>query len=69
MISLFSTALTKRGYNVGVPLGNAYVDIVKAKVKRSRHRTTTFIGEDTDLLILLLHKTERKQKPSTFTLM
>ena len=34
---------------------DADVDIVKATVERTRHCTTTLVGEDTDLLILLLH--------------
>ena len=35
--------------------GDADVDIVKAAVEISRLHTTTLIGEDTDLLVLLLH--------------
>ena len=31
------------------------IHIVRAYVERSRHCTTTLVGEDTDLLILLLH--------------
>ena len=34
---------------------DADIDVVKAIVERSRHCTTTLVGEDTDLLILLLH--------------
>ena len=34
---------------------DADVDVVKATVERSRHCITTLVGEDTDLLILLLH--------------
>ena len=55
MIALISTALTKRGCHVIQSPGDADVDIVKATVERSRHCTTTLVGEDTDLLILLLH--------------
>ena len=55
MIALISTALTKRGCHVIQSSGDADVDIVKATVERSRHCTTTLVGEDTDLLILLLH--------------
>jgi len=55
MIALISTALTKRGCHVIQSTGDADVDIVKATVERSRHCTTTLVGEDTDLLILLLH--------------
>ena len=55
MIAVISTALTKRGHHVIQSPGDADVDIVKATVERSRHCTTTLVGEDTDLLILLLH--------------
>ena len=55
MIALISTALTERGCHVIQSPGDADVDIVKAAVERSRFCTTTLVGEDTDLLILLLH--------------
>jgi hypothetical protein len=55
MIALISTALTKMGCHVIQSSGDADADIVKATVERSRHCTTTLVGEDTDLLILLLH--------------
>ena len=55
MIALISTALTKRGCHVIQSLGDANVNIVKATVERLRHCTITSVGEDTDLLILLLH--------------
>jgi len=51
MITLISTALTNSGHSV--TRGCADVDIVKATVERSRLCTTTLVGEDTDLLILL----------------
>ena len=55
MIALISTTLIKRTWYVIQSPGDAYVDIVKATVERSRHCTTTLVGDDTDLLILLLH--------------
>ena len=55
IIALISAALTKRGCHVTQSPGDADVDIVKAAVERSHHCTTTLVGEDTDLLILLLH--------------
>jgi len=55
MIALISTELTKRGCHVIRSPGDADVDIVKTTVERSRYCTTTLVGEDTDLLILLLH--------------
>lgn len=55
MIALISTASTRKGCHVIQSPGDADVDIVKATVERSRHCTTTLVGDDTDLLILLLH--------------
>jgi len=49
------STLTKRGCHVIQSPGDADVDIIKATVERSRHWATTLVGEDTDLLILLLH--------------
>ncbi|CAB1420754.1 unnamed protein product [Pleuronectes platessa] len=46
--------LEKKGCSVINAPGDADVDIVKAAVKASEHQPTTLIGEDTDLLILLL---------------
>ena len=59
MIALISTALIKRGCHIIQSPVDADVDIVKAAVERSRvcTCTTTLVGEDTDLLILLLHYT------------
>jgi len=55
MIALISTELTKRGCRDIQSPGDADVDIVKTTVERSGYCTTTLVGEDTDLLILLLH--------------
>ena len=55
MITLISAALIRKGCHVIQSPGDADVDIVKATVERSRHCTTTLVGEDTYLLILLLH--------------
>ena len=55
IIALISSALTKRGCHVIQSPGDADVDIVTATVERSCHCTSTLVGEDTDLLILLLH--------------
>ncbi|KAK3873784.1 hypothetical protein Pcinc_021209 [Petrolisthes cinctipes] len=38
------------------------MDIVKAAIKASQHQPTTFIGEETDLLILLLYYAETNNK-------
>jgi len=55
MIALISTELTKRGCRDIQSPGDADVDIVKTTVERSGYCSTTLVGEDTDLLILLLH--------------
>src|SRR6218665_2494064 len=46
--------------------GDADVDTVKAAVETSRLHTTTLIGEDTDLLILLLHYVKPRCKSLYF---
>jgi len=46
--------------------GDADVDIVKATVERSRLCTTTLVGEDADLLILLLHYSRRDREAIYF---
>ena len=58
-IALISTALTERGCHVIQSPGDADVDVVKATVERSSLCTTTLVGEDTYLLILLLHYSRR----------
>ena len=55
MIALISTALTQKGCHVIQSAGHADVDIVMKTIERFRHCTTTLVGEDIDLLILLLH--------------
>ena len=64
MIVLISTALTERGCYVIQSLGDTDVDIIKATVERSRLCTTTLVGEDIDLLILLLRTPEETMRPS-----
>ena len=55
LIQMISDELRKRDCTVVNALGDADVDIVKAAVKASRLHTNTLIGEDTDLLVLLLY--------------
>ena len=62
MIAIISAALTKKGCHDIQSPGDADVDIVKATVERSRHCITTLVGEDTDLLILLLHYSRTDNK-------
>ncbi|KAH3801727.1 hypothetical protein DPMN_155388 [Dreissena polymorpha] len=67
MIALISTALTKRGCYVGLSTGDVDVDILKATEERSRHRTTTLVGDDIDLLIWLLHYSETENTTIYFS--
>src|SRR6218665_3942710 len=55
LIWLVSDALRKMDCIVRNAQGDADVDIAKAAVETSRLHTTTLIGEDADLLVLLLH--------------
>ena len=55
LIQMISDELRERDCTVVNALGDADVDIVKAAVEASRLHTTTLIGEDTDLLVLLLY--------------
>jgi len=61
-IALISTALTERGCHVIQSPGDADIDIIE----RSRLCTTTLVGEDTDLLILLLHYSRRDNEAIYF---
>jgi len=55
LIKLVTDELQKKGCTVINAPGDADVDIVKVAIKASQHRSTTLIGEDTDLLVLLLY--------------
>jgi len=55
LIQMISDELRERDCTVVNSIGDADVDIVKAAVEASRLHTTTLIGEDTDLLVLLLY--------------
>ena len=52
---MISDELRERDCTVINALGDADVDIVKTAMEASRLHTTTLIGEDTDLLVLLLY--------------
>ena len=56
MIRLISDKLRQNGCTVVQASGDADVDIVEAAVSSSMTKSTTLIGEDTDLLVLLLFK-------------
>ena len=55
MIDLTAKCLQQKGCHVIQAEGDADVDIIKAAVSMSGYKSTTLIGEDTDLLILLLY--------------
>ncbi|KAG7165603.1 hypothetical protein Hamer_G013102 [Homarus americanus] len=62
LIDLVTEELQKKGCTVINALGDADMDIVKAAIKASQHQLTTLIGEDTDLLILLLYNAEANSR-------
>lgn len=55
LINLISEELMKQDCSVINAPGDADVYIAKAAVESAHQRSTTLIGEDTDLLVLLLH--------------
>ena len=55
LIWILSDELRKRGCTVDNAPGDADVLIIKAVVVKSLQHSTTLIGEDTDLLVLLLY--------------
>ena len=61
-IKLVSEKLEKKGCTVINAPGDADVDIVKVAIRASQHQPTTLIGEDTDLLILLLYYAETNNR-------
>ncbi|XP_051243778.1 uncharacterized protein LOC127356229 [Dicentrarchus labrax] len=66
LINLMTEELEKKGCTVVNALGDADVDIVKAAVKAIEHQPTTSIGEDTDLLILLLYYAGTNNKVQSY---
>ena len=59
---MISDELKELNCTVVNSLGDADVDIVRAAVGSSLLHTTTLIGEDTDLLVLLLYYAQRDSK-------
>ena len=55
LIKLISGRLREMGCHTIQAEGDADLDIVKAAVAMSAYKSTTLIGEDTDLLVLLLY--------------
>ena len=66
MIDLISEKLRGKGCEVIYAPGDADVQIVKAAVLSSLTRSTTLIGEDTDMLVLLLHYMQQANKDLYF---
>ncbi|KAK4298605.1 hypothetical protein Pmani_008001 [Petrolisthes manimaculis] len=62
LIKMIIAELRRSGCDVVNAPGDADVDIVKAAVRASLVHTTTLIGEDTDLLVLLLYYAQRDSK-------
>ena len=55
IINFIADCLRQIGCHVIHAEGDADVDIVKAAVEMSSYKSTTLVGKDTDLLVLLLH--------------
>ena len=66
MIDLISKKIRGKGCELINAPGDADVQIVKAAVLSSLTRSTTLIGEDTDLLVLLLHYMQQANKDLYF---
>lgn len=62
LIDIVSTRLREKGCNVVNCAGDADTEIVSVTIAASEYGSTTLIGEDTDLLVLLLYhmKPDRK---------
>ena len=58
LITMIAGRLENKGCHVVHAEGDADVDIVKAAITMSSFQSTTLIGEDTDLLVLLLFYAE-----------
>ena len=66
LIALIGELLKKVGCTVIQALGDADVDIAKTAVDTTILHSTTLIGEDTDLLMFLLHYCIPDEKPLYF---
>jgi hypothetical protein len=62
LINLISTEIEQKGCTVINTAGDADVDIVRSAVDASLLYSTTLIGEDTDLLVLLLYYAQENGK-------
>ena len=66
IIELISAELQKSGYETFQAADDADYDIVRIAIESSVDYCTTVIGEDTDLLILLLYHADVNSKPLYF---
>lgn len=66
LINIISNRLRDNGCNVMNSEGDADFDIVQAAIASAQYQTTTLVGEDTDLLILLLQHMDPKRKTLYF---
>ena len=65
-ISLLSENLKHAGYSTCHAKGNADVKIVDTAITKARDQRTVLIGEDTELLVLLLYHAEMDAKELFF---
>ncbi|KAJ8893546.1 hypothetical protein PR048_006144 [Dryococelus australis] len=66
LIKLISQEMVMRGCKAFQAEGDTDVHITKAAVNSAQGNSTILIGEDTDLLVLLLHYAEVNSKPLYF---
>ena len=66
LIHLIAHHLQQKGCHVIHAEGDADVDIVTAAISMSSFKSTTLIGEDTDLLVLLLYHAGKEHKDLYF---
>ncbi|EDO33097.1 predicted protein [Nematostella vectensis] len=64
--NMLSSKLQQAGYAVRQALGDADVLIVSTAIEKAKTETTVLIGDDTDLLILLIEHTEMDAKDLYF---
>jgi len=66
LINMISNKMREKGPTVINAEGDADYDIVQAAIAASENHTTTLVGEDTDLLILLLYHMDSRKKTIYF---
>ena len=66
LIKLIANCMQQKGCHVIHAEGDADVDIAKAAITASSYSSTTLIGKDMDLLVLLLHYYEKQNSNDLF---